>query len=269
MSMKAQFQAGGTVRDNAFYVERMADVELTDALSKGEFCYVLAPRQIGKSSLRVHTERRLRSQGIDCVSIDLTMLGSSEITQEEWYYGLVEEVGQRLALDEMCDPADYWAEQEGLSPVHRWSRYLRSEVLERRGGPIVVFVDEIDAVLSLPFPRDDFFASIRACFNARAEEPVYERLTFCLLGVAAASDLIADPTFTPFNIGHDVYIEDFSLSEMRAFWPGLTHTQHPPQTFSDEVYRWTNGHPYMTQRLFQEITKQRGGSKGEPSEIVL
>lgn len=248
-----QFQAGGTVRDNAFYVERSADLELTQSLLNGEYCYVLAPRQIGKSSLRAHTERHLRQQGIQCVSIDLTRLGSSEISQEEWYYGLVEEIAYRLDLDE--DPADYWMDNERLSPVHRWSRFISHEVLAKTEGPIIIFIDEIDAVLSLPFPRDDFFASIRAFFNARADDLMYERLTFCLLGVAAPSDLIADPTRTPFNIGHDVYIEDFSLQEMRAFLPGLTNKPVPPQEILEQVFHWTDGHPYMTQRVFEVLTQ--------------
>jgi hypothetical protein len=47
--VRRRFQAGGTVGEGAFYVERPADGELPDALRQGELCYVLATRQIGKS----------------------------------------------------------------------------------------------------------------------------------------------------------------------------------------------------------------------------
>jgi hypothetical protein len=53
-------QAGGALGLDKLYVERPADRELHRALSAGEFCYVLAPRQSGKSSLRVRTAARLR-----------------------------------------------------------------------------------------------------------------------------------------------------------------------------------------------------------------
>jgi len=43
-------------------------------------------------------------------------------------------------------------------------------------------VDEIDAVRSLPFSTDEFFAAIRECYNRRTTDPAYERLTFCRLG---------------------------------------------------------------------------------------
>ena len=53
------YVVGGTVpRDAPSYVVRRADQELVDALRRGEFCYVLTPRQMGKSSLMVRTAAR-------------------------------------------------------------------------------------------------------------------------------------------------------------------------------------------------------------------
>ena len=65
----------------------------------------------------------------------------------------------------------------------------------------MIFVDEIDAVRSLPFSTDEFFAAIRECYNRRTEDAELSRLTFCLLGVATPSDLIRDTRTTPFNVG--------------------------------------------------------------------
>ena len=48
------FVAGGTLRTSApSYVTRPADAALLQHLQAGEFCYVLTPRQMGKSSLMV------------------------------------------------------------------------------------------------------------------------------------------------------------------------------------------------------------------------
>ena len=65
-------------------------------------------------------------------------------------------------------------------------------MLPQRPGRVVIFVDEIDAVRSLRFSADEFFAGIRECYNRRSEDPEFQRLTFCLLGVATPSDLIQD-----------------------------------------------------------------------------
>src|SRR6266849_1745512 len=78
---------------------------------------------------------------------------------------------------------------------------------------LVIFLDEIDAVRSLPFSTDEFFAAIRECYNRRAQDAEFQRLTFCLLGVASPSDLIRDTRMTPFNIGRRMELTDFTAAE--------------------------------------------------------
>src|SRR5207248_147120 len=96
--------------------------------------------------------------------------------------------------------------------------------LARVPGPIVLFLDEIDAVRSLPFSTDEFFAAIRECYNRRSQDPAFERLTFCLLGVATPSDLIQDTRTTPFNIGRRFELTDFTPAEAAPLASGLVPT---------------------------------------------
>ena len=57
------YVVGGTLpRDAPSYVVRRADQQLLDALRRGEFCSVLTPRQMGKSSLMVRAAARLRDE---------------------------------------------------------------------------------------------------------------------------------------------------------------------------------------------------------------
>src|SRR5207237_5612272 len=95
-------------------------------------------------------------------------------------------------------------DHERLGPVQRLFTAIREVVLPKTTGRVVVFVDEIDMVRSLPFCTDEFFAAIRECYDARAEDPEFNRLSFCLLGVAEPADLIRDPRQTPFNVGHRI-----------------------------------------------------------------
>lgn len=252
------YQVGGAIQVGALYVRRQADRELVDALCRGEFCYILAPRQIGKSSLRIRAGDDLMLAGVRCVSIDLSGIGTSQVTQEQWYYSIAYEIAVALNIDFEA----FWDEHTALSPVHRWNRFLRDLVLEQIHEPVVVFIDEVDSVLTLDFEADDFFASIRAVYNLRAEYPNYERLTFCLLGVAAPSELIQNPALTPFNIGREIRLEDFVREEVTSFAEGLEIFGPGRHRMLDAVYAWTSGHPYMTQRLCNELVR-RGPLKGE------
>jgi serine/threonine protein kinase len=250
-----RFQSGGTLRADSFYARRPADEQLLAALLRGEYCYVLAPRQIGKSSLRLRTEQRLRAHDVLCATIDLTRIGSRDVTADEWYHSLADEIADRLALQTQVGA--FWERHRGLSPVHRFARFLRDVLLALTQAPVVLFIDEIDAVLGLSFSMDDFFGMVRACYNDRAELPQYGRLTFCLLGAAAAADLTQDAARTPFNVGRNIRLNDLTAAEAAVFLPGLERLGgFPAEALLAEVLRWTGGHPYMTQRVCEELTRR-------------
>ena len=95
--------------------------------------------------------------------------------------------------------------------------------MSKTTAKIVLFIDEIDTVRSLPFSTDEFFAAIRECYNRRSEDLEFQRLTFCLLGVATPSDLIQDTRTTPFNIGRRIELSDFTEAEAAPLALGLAH----------------------------------------------
>ncbi|MDX1524506.1 MAG: AAA-like domain-containing protein, partial [Anaerolineae bacterium] len=154
------FFTDGTLRlDSPSYVQRPADETLWQLVGAGRFCYVLASRQMGKSSLMTRTDIRLRREGIQTVKIDLTQMGTTDVTAEQWYLGLVTWIKRQLKLK--IDLEAWWAERGSLTIVQRFTDFLREVVLVQIDGPVVIFIDEIDTTLKLDF-SDDFFAAIRA-----------------------------------------------------------------------------------------------------------
>ena len=249
------YVVGGTVqRDAPCYVERKADGDLYDGLKQGNFCYVLTSRQMGKSSLMVRTAARLREEGVGVALLDLTAIGQN-VTAEQWYDGLLAQVAQQLELEDELE--DFWAAQPKLGPLQRWMQSLRQVVLPRYLNRLVIFIDEIDAVRSLPFSTDEFFAGIREFFNRRTEDPALNRLAFCLLGVASPSDLIRDSRTTPFNIGQRIELTDFTETEAAPLAHGLKRGAAKEMALLQRVLYWTGGHPYLTQRLCEAIAEDQ------------
>ncbi len=245
-----EYRFSGSLPENAStYVTREADKELYDSLTTGKFCYVLNTRQSGKSSIRVRTMRRLRDAGVECAAIDLSAGGVQNVTPEQWYVDLIDNLIESFALD--IDLAQWWAKNKLYSEVTRFRKFIEEVLLVEVKENIVIFIDEIDSVLSLKFPTDDFFALIRACHNQRVDNPEYNRLTFCLLGVASPSNLIQDKQRTPFNIGKAINLKGFQLHEVEPLRKGLEGKFSDPQGVMEEILNWTGGQPFLTQKLCQ------------------
>ena len=246
--------------DSPTYVVRSADRNLYKALKQGEFCYILNARQMGKSSLMVRMMHHLNHEGFSCAAIDMTRIGSENVTPEQWYKGFAVELWRSFSLLRKVNLKTWWNERKDISPVQRLSQFIEEVLLvevvnEGDSSPsnLVIFIDEIDSVLGLNFPINDFFALIRSCYNQRTLNRNYQRLTFAFFGVATPSDLISDRRRTPFNIGQAIQLEGFKEHEAQPLLNGLTDKVSNPQVLLKEILAWTGGQPFLTQKLCKLI----------------
>jgi WD40 repeat protein len=245
------YQIGGSLNTDALtYVKRKADDEIYQALKNGDFCYVLNSRQMGKSSLLVRTLHRLQAEGFQCSTIDMTRIGSENITPLQWYKGMIGELWRGFDLFGQVNLKTWWRDSEDVSLLQRLSHFIEDILLVQFPQErIFIFIDEIDSILSLDFAVDDFFALIRFCYNQRAINPEYNRISFAIFGVATPSDLIADKNRTPFNIGRAIDLQGFELDEAQLLVKGLETVVSNPDAVLKQILAWTCGQPFLSQKV--------------------
>jgi CHASE2 domain-containing sensor protein len=245
--------SGAVQTQGGLYLERKADTELLELCRQGFFAYVLTSRQMGKSSLMIQTSKELKKEGVQTAIVDLQRLGEST-KLEQWYLGFLEEVTRKLRLE--INLRSWWQEHEYLGVTQRFTLFFEDIVLIQVSEQIVIFVDEIDTTLKLDF-TDDFFIAVRSFHSSRSLEPKFNRLSFVLVGVAAPTDLIRDLRRTPFNIGCRVELTDFTYREVIQLSDGFGLPKVQSRRIIRRIFKWTNGHPYLTQRVCQGVTTSR------------
>ncbi len=266
---KPSLQVGLAVEPENLYIVRKSDHDaVLEVLLRCEYCNVLCPRQMGKTSLIIRVREQLEQNGrARTAQVDLGAPLGTAIPSDTWYVGLLREVTKELGIS--FDADLWWKSHCSATPNQRLIEFFHDEVAAKSTLPVVVFIDEIDMTLPLPF-SDDFFVAIRAIANDRARLPDFKKITFCLVGVASPNDLIKDRRTTPYNVGRTIELRDFDpdVDVLNTLYSAVSDDPHLGEALVRNVLEWTGGHPFLTVKLCHELATRQADSVAAVKQLI-
>lgn len=253
---QSYYQVGGVLAvGSPCYVRREADSQLLQGLRAGEFCYVLSPPQMGKSSLLIRTMEALVSEGFCCALIDAAVIASQSPDADEWYRVFTNHLMGELHLEVNLE--QWWRGGEsftegyplGLSSTQKFGAFLREVLLPKIPGNVIIFIDSIETIIELKFPLPDFFSVLDSYASQQGEDNP-KRINFAIFGVVHPQELTSHKNSRLFKHGCNIKLKGFSLEEAaEALSPGLEKKAANPAAVIREVLAWTAGQPFLTQKV--------------------
>lgn len=262
---QVRLQTRGPVQVGALYVPRAADRLVLHALRRGESCIVLGPPRSGKTSLRLRAGRLLGEgtpgavtrPALAVVHVELPLLSGS--SPGAFYFTVMSALAAELGLPAAA-ATTAWQHLHGEPPAERLRRFVQEELLARREDPVVLVLDDIDALAGLgsrgldlaelfavlgalaePPPNDEPDAPDADAADAdetdaadAADEtageaprprtpsrrPARARLCWCMLGAVDPASLLGGEV-DPLPDALRVFVGDLRRDELDAFGPAL------------------------------------------------
>ncbi|MFA9562968.1 MAG: AAA-like domain-containing protein, partial [Nitrospirota bacterium] len=197
---------------------------------------------------------QLNATSHHAVLIDLSQF-SLPPREEEWFHNIVRILDDSLDLS--TDAMSWWANPSVFAlPLYiRLTKLITEVILPEITKPLVLFIDEIERTMALPF-REHFFEWLATLYESRGTDSTLYRLSFVVCGVATPSQLIPEGGPFLFQWSHRVVLSDFTLQEALPLAEGLSLPTDAANETVTWVYGWTEGHPYLTQLLCQLLEEQ-------------
>ncbi len=234
-----------------FYIERREDGEVLDGIRRHRGLVTLqGPRQTGKTSmmLRLYANAREKGMPFRPVMIDFQSLERHHFeTLAGIWQVILTEMDTQLNLGNFNDAL--WNPNANVD--RNVTAFLDRAVFSCNDTPLLICLDEVDRVFSMPI-RSDFFPVLRAFYNRGAIDPAWKKVRWLLSTSSEPRFFIDDLTQSPFNVGVRVALDAFTFEETLAFVRRYGFIDQPGLT--EKIMNYVGGRPYLVHLLLHHLT---------------
>jgi type II secretory pathway predicted ATPase ExeA len=258
--MKKWFNTAGPCKADIHYMLPASDrlPELEQLIAQENYFVIHAPRQTGKTTAMMSLAQELTASG-QYTSVMLSLevgavfsddVGAAELAiLDEWKQSI------RFRLPKELQPQQWLEADAGARISTNLSNWA-----EQSSRPLVVFLDEIDAL-----SNETLISVLRQLRSGFPNRPQGFPQSVALVGMRDVRDYKYASgggdrlnTSSPFNIKvRSFTLSNFSLEEVRNLYQ--QHTETTGQIFTEEAidlaFHLTQGQPWLVNAIAKEITE--------------
>lgn len=234
-------------QDRDIYVERPERQDIFREIRRPyveSYVALLAPRQMGKTTLLYHVYRDLRRARDPVAFLDLSAYRVDSVSQSYAHAAIkiLEELSNTLAA-----PGKLRALASAVEGAIRFREFLLEVARQCRGPRIVILLDEVGAFIA----NMGFFETLRSISSSGVHdsEQAFKKYLFVLSGAVDLHELTTGPNSPLANVCQPVYLDDFSPLGTEYLVSNLGEVAPLEPTLTEYVHSQALGHPYLTQRI--------------------
>ncbi|GAX34655.1 AAA-like domain-containing protein [Nodularia sp. NIES-3585] len=233
------------------YVERFVIEFLCyeTMLQPGSLIRVKAPKLMGKTSLMERVLTKVAKDGYRTVSLSLEMADrQTHLTNlNKFLRWFCLNLSRELKLPNQLD--EYW-DEEGMGAKVSCTTYLEEYLLAAADSPLVLYLDDVDALFPYPEVYEDFFGLLRSWYEKARSRPNWKKLR---LAIAHSTDVYIRLNInqSPFNVGLPIELPELSKEEVQTF--AQQYGLAGDSSLVDPLMQLVGGHPYLLQQAFSHL----------------
>ncbi|NEP44085.1 MAG: TIR domain-containing protein, partial [Okeania sp. SIO2H7] len=238
--------------NSGFYVER-PPIErrcYEEIAREGSLIRIKAPRQMGKTSLMARILHH-SSTNLDYKTLSLSFqLGEGQIFANldkflQWFCANV-----ALELDLPIRLNDFWNPIFGSKVACK--SYFEKYLLKSISTPLVLGLDEVDAIFQYPEIASDFFGLLRAWHEEAKNREIWKKLRLLVVHSTEAY-VPMDINQSPFNVGLPIELPEFNRAQILDL-AGRYQLNWNDENV-DRLMEIVGGHPYLVRLALYHIAR--------------
>ena len=242
---------------SAFYVERLPyETQCYEEIGRpGALIRLKAPRQMGKTSLMARILHQASEKGYQAIPLSFQHADRAVFQNLgsllQWF---CTKVARKLHLPPRLD--EYWVDTYGSKD--NCTTYFEDYLLPEIESPLVLGLDEVDAVFQYPQIADDFFGLLRAWYEEASygsdDSELWEKLRLVVVHSTEVY-LPLDVNQSPFNVGLPIELSEFTVSQVSDLV--LRHGLNWTSQQIEQLTTLVGGHPYLIRLALYSVIQDQ------------